>query len=238
MIIYSKAGYLMWHGPYGEWGSRKYVLASLEQSLKRMQLDYVDIFYSHRPDPETPLEETILALDIAVKQGKALYVGISNYTAEQTEAAIAIFKELKTPFIIHKPKYYMFERWSEDGLLDVLKNRGVGCIPFSPLAQGLLTEKYLKGIPEGSRASKDHGFLQKDQVTDERIGKVLKLQEIAQERGQSITQLAIAWLLRTDVVTSVLIGASSNKQIEENLGSLKNTSFSHEELTKIDFILG
>ncbi|MFT7162008.1 MAG: L-glyceraldehyde 3-phosphate reductase [Bacteroidia bacterium] len=238
MIISSKAGYLMWPGPYGEWGSRKYVLASLEQSLKRMQLDYVDIFYSHRPDPETPLEETILALDIAVKQGKALYVGISNYTAEQTEKAIAIFNELKTPFIIHQPKYSMFERWSEDGLLDVLSDNGIGCIPFSPLAQGLLTEKYLKGIPEGSRASKDHGFLQKDQVTDERIGKVLKLQEIAQERGQSITQLAIAWLLRTDTVTSVLIGASSTKQIGENLGSLKNTSFSQEELSKIDAILG
>lgn len=237
MIISSKAGYLMWPGPYGEWGSRKYLLASLDQSLKRMQLDYVDIFYSHRPDPDTPLEETVLALDIAVKQGKALYVGISNYTAAQTLAAIKIFDELKTPFIIHQPKYSMFERWVEGGLLDVLSTHGKGCIPFSPLAQGLLTEKYLKGIPENSRASKDHGFLQKDEVSEEKIKKVLQLQEVAKERGQSITQLAIAWLLRTDTVASVLIGASSVAQIKENLGSLANTTFSSDELERIDSIL-
>lgn len=238
LIISSKAGYLMWPGPYGEWGSRKYLLASLDQSLKRMGLDYVDIFYSHRPDPDTPLEETVLALDIAVKQGKALYVGISNYTADQTLAAIKLFEELKTPFIIHQPKYSMFERWVEDELLDVLADYGKCCIPFSPLAQGLLTEKYLKGIPEGSRASKDHGFLQKDQVTRDKIDKVLQLQEIAKERGQSITQLAIAWLLRTDVVASVLIGASSVQQISENLGSLDNTTFSDNELNRIEGILG
>ncbi|MEQ9290357.1 MAG: aldo/keto reductase [Cyclobacteriaceae bacterium] len=238
MIISSKAGYLMWPGPYGEWGSRKYLLASLDQSLNRMGLDYVDIFYSHRPDPDTPLEETVLALDIAVKQGKALYVGISNYTADQTLAAIKLFEELKTPFVIHQPKYSMFERWVEDELLDVLADYGKCCIPFSPLAQGLLTEKYLKGIPEGSRASKDHGFLQKDQVTQDKIGKVLQLQEVAKERGQSITQLAIAWLLRTDVVASVLIGASSVEQISENLGSLDNTTFSESELKRIEGILG
>lgn len=237
MIISSKAGYLMWPGPYGEWGSRKYLLASLDQSLNRMGLDYVDIFYSHRPDPDTPLEETVLALDIAVKQGKALYVGISNYTADQTLAAIKLFEELKTPFVIHQPKYSMFERWVEDELLDVLADYGKCCIPFSPLAQGLLTEKYLKGIPEGSRASKDHGFLQKDQVTQDKIGKVLQLQEVAKERGQSITQLAIAWLLRTDVVASVLIGASSVEQISENLGSLDNTTFSESELKRIEGIL-
>lgn len=238
MIISSKAGYLMWPGPYGEWGSRKYLLASLDQSLNRMGLDYVDIFYSHRPDPDTPLEETVLALDIAVKQGKALYVGISNYTADQTLAAIKLFEELKTPFVIHQPKYSMFERWVEDELLDVLADYGKCCIPFSPLAQGLLTEKYLKGIPEGSRASKDHGFLQKGQVTQEKIDKVLQLQEVAKERGQSITQLAIAWLLRTDVVASVLIGASSVEQISENLGSLDNTTFSESELKRIEGILG
>ena len=237
MIISSKAGYLMWPGPYGEWGSRKYLLASLDQSLKRMHLDYVDIFYSHRPDPDTPLEETVLALDIAVKQGKALYVGISNYTAAQTLAAIKIFDELKTPFIIHQPKYSMFERWVEGGLLDVLSAHGKGCIPFSPLAQGLLTEKYLKGIPENSRANKDHGFLQKDEISEEKINKVLQLQEVAKARGQSITQLAIAWLLRTDTVASVLIGASSVAQIKENLGSLANTTFSSDELERIDSIL-
>ena len=237
LVISTKAGYYMWPGPYGEWGSRKYVLSSLDQSLKRMKLDYVDIFYSHRPDPDTPLEETMQALDTAVRQGKALYVGVSNYTAEQTTEAIRILKELKTPFVIHQPKYSMFERWSEGGLLDVLDKNGVGCIPFSPLAQGLLTEKYLKGIPKDSRAAKDHGFLQKDQVNEESIGKVLKLQEVAKGRGQSITQLAIAWLLRTDVVTSVLIGASSVSQIKENIGSLENTSFSQEELARIEEIL-
>ncbi len=237
LIISTKAGYLMWPGPYGDWGSRKYLLSSLDQSLKRMQLDYVDIFYSHRPDPDTPLEETVLALDTAVKQGKALYVGVSNYSADETLAAIKIFEELKTPFIIHQPKYSMFERWVEDDLLNVLADYGKGCIPFSPLAQGLLTEKYIKGIPQGSRASKDHGFLQKDQVTQDKIQKVLALQEIARERGQSITQLAIAWLLRSDVVTSVLIGASSVDQIKENLGSLSNTRFSKEELDRIEKIL-
>ncbi|MFY0652579.1 MAG: aldo/keto reductase [Cyclobacteriaceae bacterium] len=236
MIISSKAGYLMWPGPYGEWGSRKYLLSSLDQSLKRMGLEYVDVFYSHRPDPDTPLEETILALDQAVKQGKTLYVGVSNYESDQLNEAVSIFRELKTPFVIHQPRYSMFVRNVENGLLQTLSDHGIGCIPFSPLAQGLLTEKYLKGIPEGSRATRAH-FLKPEHITDEKIAKVLKLQEIAKERGQSVTQLAIAWLLRTDVITSVLIGASSVEQIGENLGALGNTNFSSEELDRIEVIL-
>ncbi len=237
LIISSKAGYLMWPGPYGDWGSKKYLIASLDQSLKRMGLEYVDIFYSHRPDPNTPIEETVLALDQAVKQGKALYVGISNYKTEQMLPAIELFKELKTPFVIHQPKYSMFERWVEESLLDALGKNGVGCIPFSPLAQGLLTEKYLKGIPEGSRAARSTGFLQKDQITDKRIGQVLALKEIADERGQSISQLAIVWLLRHEVVTSVLVGASSTEQIGQNIAALSNKDFSKEELDRIETIL-
>lgn len=237
LIISSKAGYLMWPGPYGDWGSRKYLISSLDQSLKRMGLEYVDIFYSHRPDPETPIEETVLALDQAVRQGKALYVGLSNYQTEQMLPAIELFKELKTPFIIHQPKYSMFERWVEDSLLDALAENGAGCIPFSPLAQGLLTERYLKGIPEGSRASKSTGFLQKDQVTDDRIAKVLQLKELADERGQSISQMAIVWLLRHEVVTSVLIGASSVGQLEQNFAALNCKDFTQEELERIEAIL-
>lgn len=237
MIISTKAGYLMWDGPYGEWGSRKYMLSSLDQSLKRMQVDYVDIFYSHRPDPNTPLEETVLALDHAVKQGKALYVGLSNYQPEQTEDAIKLFNELKTPFIIHQPRYSMFDRWVEDGLLEVLEKHGKGAIVFSPLAQGLLTDRYLKGIPKDSRAGRETGFLQKDGVTDDKIQKVLALGEIAKKREQTIAQLAIAWLLSKKVITSVLLGASSVEQLDQNLGSLKNIEFSTAELNEIESVL-
>lgn len=237
MIISTKAGYHMWEGPYGEWGSRKYILSSLDQSLKRMGLEYVDIFYHHRPDPNTPVEESALALDHAVKQGKALYVGVSNYKPEQTEEITKIFKELKTPFIIHQPRYSMFDRWVEDGLLDVLEANGTGSIVFSPLAQGLLTDKYLNGIPKDSRAAKSSGFLQSDQVTQEKINKVLALQKIAESRGQSISQLAIAWLLRHDVVTSVLIGASSVEQLQQNLISVDNIDFTSDELRSIEDVL-
>ncbi len=236
LIISSKAGYLMWPGPYGEWGSRKYVLASLDQSLKRMGLDYVDIFYSHRPDPDTPLEETMMALDRAVRSGKALYVGISNYPAEMAKEASKILKELGTPCLIHQPKYSMFVRWVEEDLMDVLEEEGIGCIPFSPLAQGLLTDKYLKGIPEGSRAAKSWGFLQENEV-EAAIGKVQQLNEIAQERGQSLAQMALAWVLKDKRVTSVLIGASSVQQIDDNVETLKNTAFSDEELKLIEKIL-
>lgn len=236
LIISSKAGYLMWPGPYGEWGSRKYVLASLDQSLKRMGVDYVDIFYSHRPDPDTPLEETMMALDRAVRSGKALYVGISNYPADMAKEASRILKELGTPCLIHQPKYSMFVRWVEDGLLDVLEEEGIGCIPFSPLAQGLLTDKYLNGIPEGSRAAKSWGFLQENEV-ESAIGKVQKLNEIAQQRGQSLAQMALAWVLKDKRVTSVLIGASSVQQIDDNVETLKNIVFSDEELELIESIL-
>ena len=237
MIISTKAGYHMWEGPYGEWGSRKYILSSLDQSLKRMGLDYVDIFYHHRPDPNTPIEESALALDHAVRQGKALYVGVSNYQPEQTQEIAQIFKELRTPFIIHQPRYSMFDRWVEDGLLDTLEANGIGSIVFSPLAQGLLTNKYLKGIPQDSRAAKDSGFLKSDQVTEEKINKVLALQKIAETRGQEISQLAIAWLLRHEVVTSVLIGASSVQQLEQNLASIENIDFGKDEIESIDKIL-
>ena len=236
MIISTKAGYLMWPGPYGEWGSRKSVLSSLDQSLKRMGLEYVDIFYSHRPDPDTPLEETMMALNQAVRQGKALYVGISNYPAEMAREAAKILRELGTPCLIHQPKYSMFERWVEGGLLDVLEEEGIGCIPFSPLAQGLLTNKYLGGIPEGSRASKSWGFL-KPHMVEPAIGKVNKLNQIALKRGQSLAQMALAWLLKDKRITTVLIGASSVKQLEDNVAMLKNTSFSVEELTQIEEIL-
>jgi L-glyceraldehyde 3-phosphate reductase len=236
LIISTKAGYLMWPGPYGEWGSRKYLLSSLEQSLKRMKLDYVDIFYSHRPDPDTPLEETMMALDQAVRQGKALYAGISNYPAEMAAEASRILKELGTPCLIHQPKYSMFERWVEDGLLDVLGKEGIGCIPFSPLAQGLLTDKYLNGIPEGSRASKSWGFLKPEQVGPA-IEKVKKLNAIALERDQTLAQMALVWLLKDPRVTSVLIGASSVKQLDDNVAALKNMEFTKTELEQIELIL-
>lgn len=237
MIIATKAGYDMWPGPYGDFGSKKYLVASLDQSLKRMGLDYVDIFYHHRPDPETPIEETMLALDLIVRQGKALYVGISNYSAEQTEAAIQILNELKTPFIIHQAKYSMFERWVENGLLNVLENSGAGCIAFSPLAQGMLTDKYLNGIPEGSRASRGHTSLNPDQVSSINIEKARKLNEIAQNRGQSLAQMAIAWLLKDERITSVLIGASKVSQLHNSLSALEKPDFKPDELTRIDEIL-
>ncbi len=237
LIISTKAGYLMWDGPYGEWGSRKYLLASLDQSLKRIGIDYVDIFYSHRPDPDTPLEETMGALEHAVKQGKALYAGISNYNAADTEAASEILTKSGTPCLIHQPKYSMFERWVEDGLLDVLEKEGIGAIAFSPLAQGLLTDKYINGIPEGSRAAKPHGFLRKEEITNEKIDKVKKLNNIAGKRNQTLAQMAIAWLLKDKRITSVLIGASSIIQLDDNLKSLDNLKFENEELEAIEKIL-
>jgi L-glyceraldehyde 3-phosphate reductase len=237
MVISTKAGYKMWDGPYGEWGSRKYLLSSLDQSLKRMKLDYVDIFYSHRPDPETPLEETMGALAHAVKQGKALYAGISNYTAVQTKSAAAILRNLGTPCLIHQPKYSLFERWVEGGLLDVLEQEGIGLIAFSPLAQGLLTDRYLKGIPEGSRASKPHGFLKQKDITPEKLERIRKLNEVAVSRGQSLAQMAIVWLLKDKRITSVLIGASSVDQLNDNLAALNNPDFSKEELERIEKIL-
>ena len=236
LIISTKAGYLMWPGPYGEWGTRKYLLSSLDQSLKRMGLEYVDIFYSHRPDPDTPLEETMMALEQAVRSGKALYAGISNYPANMTREASQILKQLGTPCLIHQPKYSMFERWIEDELLDVLEEEGIGCIPFSPLAQGLLTDRYLNGIPEGSRASKAWGFLKPHQVGPA-IEKVRKLNEIAISRGQSLAQMALSWVLKDKRITSVLIGASSVKQLEDNVAMLINLSFSDDELQAIEDII-
>ena len=237
MIISTKAGYLMWPGPYGEWGSRKYLLGSLDQSLKRMGLDYVDIFYSHRPDPETPMEETMGALDHIVRQGKALYAGISSYTPEQTREAVRILRESGTPCLIHQPSYSMFNRWIEDGLLDVLEEEGVGCIVFSPLAQGLLTDKYLGGIPEDSRAGKPHGFLRPEQITEDRLVKVRKLNEMAQARGQTLAQMALAWVLRHPGMTSALVGASRVEQVEDNVATLSNLAFSEQELQAIEEIL-
>ena len=237
LVISTKAGYTMWPGPYGDWGSRKYLITSLEQSLRRMGLEYVDIFYSHRPDPNTPIEETMQALDHIVRTGKALYVGISNYDAEQSRRAFATLKSLGTPCLIHQPKYSMFVRWVEEGLLDVLQEYGVGCIPFSPLAQGLLTDKYLKGIPKDSRAAKPHGFLKETDVTAGKIGKITALNELARRRDQSLAQMALAWLLKDGRVTSVLIGASSVAQLDDNLLALKNTRFSEEELSAIEKIL-
>ena len=237
LIISTKAGYDMWPGPYGEWGSRKYLLASLDASLKRMGLDYVDVFYSHRPDPDTPLEETMGALDSAVRQGKALYVGISSYNPDQTRRAAQILRELGTPCLLHQPSYNIFDRWVEDGLLDVLLEEGIGCIVFSPLAQGQLTDRYLKGIPSGARAAKtERVWLTPDDVK-ENLPKVQKLNDLAQARGQSLAQMAIAWVLRKTAVTSALIGASSVKQLEDNLESLNNPKFSDEELDKIESIL-
>jgi L-glyceraldehyde 3-phosphate reductase len=237
LIISTKAGYDMWPGPYGEWGSRKYLLSSLDQSLKRMKLDYVDIFYSHRPDPETPLEETMGALDQAVRSGKALYAGISNYPAEMTARAAQILRDLGTPCLIHQPKYSMFERWVEGGLLDVLENSGIGCIAFSPLAQGLLTNKYLEGVPSDSRVAKSHGALSSNQLTPEVLSRIQALNQLAVDRGQSLAQMAIAWLLRDQRVTSVLIGASSVSQLDDNLQALKNIRFTTDEFLKIEEIL-
>ncbi|WP_010415959.1 L-glyceraldehyde 3-phosphate reductase [Anaerophaga thermohalophila] len=238
MIISTKAGYLMWPGPYGEWGSRKYLLASLDQSLKRMGLDYVDIFYSHRPDPDTPLEETMGALAQAVKQGKALYAGISNYNAEMTQKAESILRDMGIPLLIHQPRYNMLDRWvEEDGLLDVLGKRGVGSIVFSPLAQGLLTDKYLKEIPANSRMANPHGFLQREALTPEIQKKLNKLNDLAAQRGQSLAQMALAWLLKDNRITSVLVGASSVNQLSNNLEALNNLTFSDEELKKIEEIL-
>ncbi len=237
MIISSKAGYDMWPGPYGEFGSRKYLLASLDQSLKRMGLDYVDIFYSHRLDFETPLEETMGALDTAVRQGKALYVGISSYSPEYTREAARILRELGTPCLIHQPSYNMFDRWVEDGLLDVLSEEGIGCIVFSPLAQGLLTDRYLNGIPSGARATKtERVWLTPDDVNAS-LDKVRKLNTIAQQRGQKLSQMALAWVLRQPAVTSALVGASSVAQLEDNLGALDNLSFSSQELDSIESVL-
>lgn len=237
LVISTKAGYLMWPGPYGEWGSRKYLLSSLDQSLKRMQLDYVDIFYSHRPDPDTPMEETLGALDTAVRSGKALYAGISSYTAEQSKKAIEILKQLGTPCLIHQPRYSMFDRWVEDGLLDVLEKYGVGCIPFSPLAQGMLTDRYLKGIPEDSRAAKSHGFLKSSEITEDRLGQIKALNEIAKGRNQSLAQMALSWLLKDNRITTVLIGASSVEQLDNNIDALNNLDFSHDELAVIEQVL-
>jgi L-glyceraldehyde 3-phosphate reductase len=237
LIISTKAGYTMWPGPYGDWGSRKYLISSLDQSLKRMGLEYVDIFYHHRPDPLTPLEETIQALDSIVRRGKALYVGISNYKPEDAKKAIELLRDLGTPCIIHQPRYSLFERWIEDGLLDVLEQNGVGCIPFSPLAQGLLTCKYLKGIPENSRASKEYGFLKPAHITDEKLYKVKKLNELAQARNQSLAQMALSWILKDRRITSVLIGASKPAQILNSIACLNNTGFSGDELRNIETIL-
>jgi L-glyceraldehyde 3-phosphate reductase len=237
LVISSKAGYYMWPGPYGEWGSRKYLVSSLDQSLRRMGLEYVDIFYHHRPDPDTPLEETMGALDAIVRSGKALYVGISNYQADQARQAAAILRQLGTPCLIHQPSYNMFNRWVEGGLIDALRDEQIGCIAFSPLAQGLLTDRYLDGIPSDSRASKPHGFLKAANVTDERLEKVRSLRTIAQARGQSMVQLALAWVLRHDVMTSALIGASKVSQIEEAVGTLANVDLSAEEVAAIDTIL-
>jgi len=236
LIISSKAGYTMWDGPYGDWGSKKYLLSSLDQSLKRMQLDYVDIFYHHRPDPLTPLEETMCALDLIVRQGKALYAGISNYPADKAEEAIKLLKRMGTPCLIHQPKYSMFVRWAEEGLLDVLEEEGVGCIPFSPLAQGLLTNRYLNGVPEGSRASRGV-FLKAEDITTEKVEKIKALNVIAIERSQSLAQMALAWLLKDKRVTSVLIGASRPEQLLDSIACLKNTHFEKEELDRIELIL-
>ena len=237
LIITTKAGYEMWPGPYGNWGSRKYLMASLDQSLKRMGLEYVDIFYSHRPDPQTPVEETMGALADIVRQGKALYVGISNYTAGQTEKALAVLKEHRVPCLIHQARYSMLDRRIEPDLLPLLKQEGVGMIAFSPLAQGMLTDKYLNGIPDNSRAAKSTGHLQREQVTEEKINKVRQLNDLAKQRGQTLAEMAIAWLLKDDRVTSVLVGASSVAQLIDNLKALQNTAFSAEEIQMIENIL-
>lgn len=239
LLISTKAGWGMWEGPYGDLGSKKYLVASLDQSLKRMGLEYVDIFYHHRPDPDTPLEETMGALDLIVRQGKALYVGISSYQPEEAAKAFKILKQLGTPCLIHQPKYSMFDRWVENGLMDLLGNEGVGCIPFSPLAQGMLTNKYLQGIPEGSRAAshRGNGAMDEDQVTDEKIAKVRKLNALAEKRGQSLAQMALAWVIKDPRVTSVLIGVSKPEQVTDSLQCINNYAFSSEELNLIESIL-
>ncbi len=234
LVISTKAGYLMWPGPYGEWGSRKYLLASLDQSLKRMGLDYVDIFYSHRMDPETPLEETLGALDTAVRQGKALYVGISSYSAARTREAAAILRSLGTPCLIHQPSYSMLNRWIEKGLLDVLGEEGIGCIAFSPLAQGMLSDKYLAGVPAGTRAATPGTALDRKLLTEENLRHIRALNAIARVRGQSLPQMALAWVLRDPRVTSALVGASSPEQLTENVAALSNLRFTAEELARID----
>ena len=237
LVISTKAGYTMWDGPYGDWGSRKYLISSLDQSLKRMGLEYVDIFYHHRPDPETPLEETMRALDQVVRQGKALYAAISNYPAERAAEAIAILRDLGTPCLIHQPRYSMFERGPEHGLLETLGDNGVGCIAFSPLAGGVLTDRYLQGIPDDSRVASGSKFLREDQLTDEKMEKVRKLNEIAQQRGQKLAQMALAWTLRDARVTSVLIGASKTAQIDDAVEMLANRHFTIAELSAIEGVL-
>ncbi|MDY0904274.1 L-glyceraldehyde 3-phosphate reductase [Pedobacter sp. CFBP9032] len=237
LIISTKAGYTMWDGPYGDWGSKKYLVSSLDQSLKRLKLDYVDIFYHHRPDPETPLQETMDTLSLMVQQGKALYVGISNYKEEEAEKAIQILKENGTPCLIHQPKYSMFERWVEGGLLDVLENNGVGCIPFSPLAQGLLTDKYLHGIPADSRVATSGVFLKESSITPEKIEVITRLNDVAKLRGQKLSHMALSWILKDHRITTVLIGASKPEQITDAILALDHTSFSEEELKNIDLIL-
>ncbi|MBD2872453.1 L-glyceraldehyde 3-phosphate reductase [Paenibacillus arenilitoris] len=237
LIVSTKAGYYMWQGPYGDWGSRKYLVSSLDQSLKRMKLDYVDIFYHHRPDPDTPLEETMMALDHVVRQGKALYVGLSNYSAEQTARASAILKELGTPCLIHQPSYSMLNRWIEDGLQDVLEREGIGSIVFSPLAGGVLTNRYLNGVPSDSRAAGPSVFLNADALTESKLNKVKQLDALARERGQSLAQMALVWVLRGGKVTSALIGASRPEQIDDNVEALNKPDFSEEELGRIEAIL-
>lgn len=237
LIISTKAGYTMWEGPYGDWGSRKYLIASLDQSLKRMGLEYVDIFYHHRPDPQTPLQETMKALDHVVRQGKALYIGLSNYPAEMAREAFRILNDLGTPCLIHQPKYSMFERAPEEGLLDALRENGVGCIPFSPLAGGQLTDRYLHGIPPDSRAASASRFLNPEQITDEKLSQVRQLNTLAESRGQKLSQMALAWILRHDAVTSVLIGASKKAQIDDAVGMLANQHFTTQELETIETIL-
>jgi L-glyceraldehyde 3-phosphate reductase len=236
LLVSTKAGYYMWPGPYGEWGSRKNLLSSLDQSLRRMRLDYVDIFYSHRPDTETPIEETMGALDTAVRSGRALYAGISNYSAEQTTEAASILRSLGTPLLIHQPSYSMLDRWVEDDLLDVLRAEGVGTIAFSPLAQGVLTDRYLRGVPEDSRAAKGH-FLKAESIDDATMAKVRALTEVAGRRGQTLAQLALAWVLRHDVLTSVLIGASSVAQLEQNVAAVSSLDIADSDLAEIDRIL-
>jgi L-glyceraldehyde 3-phosphate reductase len=237
MIISTKAGYKMWEGPYGEWGSKKYLVSSLDQSLKRMKLDYVDIFYHHRPDPETPIEETVTALDLIVRQGKALYIGLSNYQPDEAAKAMHLLKVLGTPCLIHQSKYSMLERWVEGGLLDLLEREGVGCIPFSPLAQGLLTNKYLKDIPSDSRAAKPHGFLQENVITVQMRSKLSALNTIAEQRNQTLAQMALSWILKDKRITSVLVGASRTTQLADSLRCLNNTTFSDEELLNIEQVL-
>jgi L-glyceraldehyde 3-phosphate reductase len=237
LIITSKAGYGMWDGPYGEWGSRKYLIASCDQSLRRLGVDYVDVFYSHRPDPETPISETMMALDQLVRSGKALYVGISSYSPKQSKEAFEILNELGTPCLIHQPSYNMFDRWIEDGLLDVLEEYGVGAAVFSPLAQGLLTDKYLKEIPADSRISKEHGFLQRSALTPERLAVINQLNELATSRGQKLSQMALAWALRDERITSVIVGASKIGQIEDAVNALTTLEFTTEELSEIESIL-